>query len=471
MKKLFIPLCILLTTTVKAQHQELSEKPSMYKGKKEDTLDSTSLLSAFKRGKVNGHFRYFFMHTNNQSGLSDYYANAAGGGLRFETARFHGFQFAVSGFYTFNIGSSNLASLDDSTGQANRYEVALFDVEDPLNKKDIDRLEELYIKYTHKKSSIALGRQLLNTPFVNLQDGRMRPTGVEGIWLLSDQIKNTHLQAGLLYAISPRGTTKWFDVGRSIGVFPVGVNENGNKSGYKEHVESNGILLLGIEHQIHKNIQIKFWEMLVKNVMNTQLLQADMVSGKESNQFFTGLQVVTQQAVNDGGNADPTKAYIKKGATSMSFGARAGFKNKRINTSVNYNRITSNGRYLMPREWGRDPFFTFMPRERNEGVGDLHAVVMKFDYKIPKQRINLAIAGGYFDMPDVVDFRLNKYGLPSYTQLNLDIRYQFEGMMKGLDAQILWVHKGKVGDTYQNKRFEINKVKMSNFNAVLNYHF
>jgi hypothetical protein len=471
MKKWFIPLCILLTTTVKAQHQELSEKASMYKGKKEDAVDSTSLLSAFKRGQVNGHFRYFFMHTNNQSGLSDYYANAAGGGLRFETARFHGFQFAVSGFYTFNIGSSNLASLDDSTGQANRYEVALFDVEDPLNKKDIDRLEELYIKYTHKKSSIAIGRQLLNTPFVNLQDGRMRPTGVEGIWLLSDQIKKTHLQAGLLYAISPRGTTKWFDVGRSIGVFPVGVNENGNKSGYKEHVESNGILLLGIEHQIHKNIQIKFWEMLVKNVMNTQLLQADMVSGKESNQFFTGLQVVTQQAVNDGGNADPTKAYIKKGATSLSFGARAGFKNKRINTSVNYNRITSNGRYLMPREWGRDPFFTFMPRERNEGVGGLHAVVMKLDYKIPKQRINLAITGGYFDMPDVVDFRLNKYGLPSYTQLNLDIRYQFEGMMKGLDAQILWVHKGKVGDTYQNKRFEINKVKMCNFNAVLNYHF
>ena len=103
-----------------AQHQELSEKPEMYKGKHESTSDSTSILSAFKRGRFNGHFRYFFMSTQNQEGLTDYYANAAGGGLRFETAKFHGFQFAISGFYTFNIGSSDLGKKDSASGQSNR---------------------------------------------------------------------------------------------------------------------------------------------------------------------------------------------------------------------------------------------------------------------------------------------------------------------------------------------------------------
>lgn len=458
--------------TVKAQHQELSEKVATYKGKREEILDSTSLLSAFKRGQFNGHFRYFFMNTQNQTGLSDYYANAAGGGLRYETARFHGFQFAVSGFYTFNIGSSNFAKLDDSTGQPNRYEIALFDVEDPYNKKDIDRLEELYIKYSRSKSSVTFGRQLLNTPFVNLQDGRMRPTGVEGVWLVSDQIKKTHIQAGWLYAISPRGTTKWFDVGKSVGIFSVGVDEAGNKSGYKDHVESNGIFMLGVEHKVHKFINIQAWNMLVKNVMNTQQLQADFDVGKKlAHQFYVAIQVVSQQAINDGGNQDISKTYIMKGRNAFSFGAKAGYKNKRINTSINYNHITSSARYLMPREWGRDPFFTFMPRERNEGVGGVHAVVLKLDYKLPSKHIKMAIAGGYFKMPDVLNFRLNKYGLPSYTQLNTDIRYEFDAVMKGLDAQLLWVLKGKVGDTYENKRFEINKVNMSNFNFVLNYHF
>ena len=29
--------------------------------------------------------------------------------------------------------------------------------------------------------------------------------------------------------------------------------------------------------------------------------------------------------------------------------------------------------FLMPREWGREPFYTFLPRERNEGLGGVNA--------------------------------------------------------------------------------------------------
>ena len=86
-----------------AQHHELSDQPVMWKGKPQDVMDSTSLLYAFKTGTTAGHFRYFFSQTTNEGALSDYYANAIGGGLRFETNSFHHFQFAVSGFYFFNI--------------------------------------------------------------------------------------------------------------------------------------------------------------------------------------------------------------------------------------------------------------------------------------------------------------------------------------------------------------------------------
>ncbi len=161
----FLGLFLLLSVSAKAQHQELSEKPVMYKGKQNTTEDSTSLLHAFKAGSFHGHFRYFLMSTQNKKGLTDYYANAAGGGIRYETAKFHGFQIAVSGFYIFNICSSDFTKPDAATGQYNRYEIALFDVTDPANKKDLDRLEELYIKHNFKNSNIVFGRQLINTPF------------------------------------------------------------------------------------------------------------------------------------------------------------------------------------------------------------------------------------------------------------------------------------------------------------------
>jgi|GEM_PF-4447807 len=61
-----------------AQHQEVNEDPLPSKGKELTEKDSLSILSAFKHGKVNGLFRYFFMTTNNTGELSDYYANAAG---------------------------------------------------------------------------------------------------------------------------------------------------------------------------------------------------------------------------------------------------------------------------------------------------------------------------------------------------------------------------------------------------------
>ena len=190
---IYILTSLLFSINTKAQHQEVSEKPTVWKEKNNEKIDSTSILHAFKNGNFSGHFRYFFMATNNESGLSDYHANALGGGVKFETAKFHNFQFGVSGYYIFNIGSSDFTQKDPVTNASNRYEVALFDIQNPSNKHNLSRLEELYLKYNYQNSTITLGKQLLNTSFVNLQDGRMRPTEVNGIWVDYNEIKKTKI--------------------------------------------------------------------------------------------------------------------------------------------------------------------------------------------------------------------------------------------------------------------------------------
>lgn len=473
MKRIILAAFMLLNGIfISAQHQEISENPETYKGKQIQSEDSTSLLSAFKKGHFNGHFRYFFMSTQNQPGLTDYYANAAGGGLRFETAKFHGFQFAVSGFYTFNIGSSDLGKPDKITGQSNRYEITLFDIENPYNYKDIDRLEELYLKYNHQKSSIVFGRQLINTPFINLQDGRMRPTGVEGAWLEFNEIKKLSIEGGWLYSISPRGTTKWYDVGRSIGVYPTGLNINGSKSQYDSNLSSKGVFLFGTQYKLNKNIVFQGWNFFTENIFNSALFQTDFsLQLKHQNVLLASAQFIRQDALNNGGNELTSKSYFEKNGKSMAFGVKTGFKRNRFEINLNYNRITTHGRYLMPREWGRDPFFTFMPRERNEGFGDVHAIMGKLNYNFPKVRIKSSLSAGYFKLPDVKNFRLNKYGLPSYFQINSDVRYVFNKNLKGLEVQLLIVSKINNGETYNNKAYIINKVNMVLYNLVLNYHF
>ena len=444
----------------------------MYKGKVVQSSDSSSILHAFKRGNVNGHFRYFSMLTDNRKGLTDYYANAAGGGLRYETAKFHGFQLAISGFYVFNLGSSDFSQIDSASGQSNRYEVALFDVEYPRNRNTIARLEEFYLKYNFKRSHVTFGRQLVNTPFINLQDGRMLPTGVEGLWAELNPTNRLKIEGGWIYAIAPRGVAQWHTVAQSIGLYPVGVNPDGSKSGYAGQLSTKGLGMFGVSLDAHRSVKVELWNMWLENICNSSLLQIEWNRPLPAgNVLMLAAQTVQQFAVGNGGNDDPNKAFIPKGAGSSTYGAKVAVRNKRWEASINYNRITSKGRYLIPREWGREPFFTFLPRERNEGLADVQAFVAKVSRNFLRGRIKMSVAGGYFQLPDVKDFAYNKVGLPSYTQLNVDLRYQFSGIMEGLDAQLLVAGKLNGGDLHGGAKYEINKVNMTLYNLVLNYHF
>jgi hypothetical protein len=463
---------IFISGTTFTQHQETNEKPLVYKGSKHHLADSNTILYAFKNGTFHGHLRYFFMATDNARDLTDYFANAAGGGLHYQTASYKNFRFGVSGFYVFNIGSTDLDTIDPTTGQVNRYEIGLFDQEDPHNHKDIDRLEELFLKYHALKGHFTLGRQLINTPFINLQDGRMRPTGVEGIWYESDKLKNTKIQGGYLYAVSPRGTTKWYEIQHSIGLYPSGVNPNGTKSDYHDNVSSRGLFSLGLTQTIKPSLKVSLWDLYVDNMFNTAFAEIEYKKElKLDRSFYSAGQFIRQDAINEGGNSNIAKTYFTPKGKSMTFGFKVGLKSKTTDLSLNYNRITAHGRYLMPREWGRDAFYTFLPRERNEGFGDVHALVVKGSKNFPKIHLKTALAGGIVSMPSVNDYRLNKYGMPSYAQVNFDVRYGFDKLLKGLDAQLLIVYKHGLGDTYGKDRFVINKVDMILYNFVLNYHF
>lgn len=437
-----------------------------------DTTKASTILAAFQKGKLHGQFRYFFMATDNEPGLSDYQAHALGGGISYRTAQFHGFQLGLGGFFIYNIGSSDLSKTDPLTGGSNRYEIGLFDISNPTNKQNIDRLEELFLRYSWKQNHITAGKQLLNTPFINLQDGRMRPTEVGGIWMELKPTKQWKIEGGYLYQISPRSTVDWYKPGASIGIYPTGVNPDGSKSQYAGNTSSAGVALLGITHQFTQQLQIKIWNQWIENISNTWLVQPEgqwKLTSKGT--LKAGLQLIGQQVVGKGGNADPAKAYEAPNAKAYTIGGTLGWLQQGWDISLNYNRITKHGRFLMPREWGREPFYTFLPRERNEGLGDVQAYVIRVGKKFTRQRLNIQSAYGYYDLPDVKNTALNKYGLPNYAQLYFDLRYRFAGAWKGFDLEALYTHKFNAGDTYGNLKYVLNKVNMSHYNLILNFHF
>ena len=109
---------------------------------------------------------------------------------------------------------------------------------------------ELFVK-THlgKRSTFTIGRQIPQTPFINPQDGRMRPTLVEAAVLELKEFKNLSFHGEYIWRISQRSTVKWFKIGESMGIYPVGVDVNGKQSLYKNNVESGGVGIIGAVYQ------------------------------------------------------------------------------------------------------------------------------------------------------------------------------------------------------------------------------
>jgi hypothetical protein len=434
--------------------------------------DSTSLRAAFRAGKTEGSLRTFYMQTINHAGLRDYYALGGAAALRHETGNFHGFHFTIGGSYSYNLLSNDLTLPDPVTRTASRYEAGLFDLDHPTSKTDLARLEELQLRYQFRTLSLTWGMQRVQTPFLNAQDGRLRPNFADGIWLRVGRSEQIQAEAAWLYRIAPRSTTQWYTTGRSFGLYPSGLSVYGKPSTYRNAVQTDGLLIIALKGTSGKKVRWNLWDYFVPGVFHTVFGQAEYRTRHASGRDLSaGLQVTRQDAVGDGGNADSSKAYNLPGSGTWVVSGRIGTMRPDWQLWLNYTRIGKEGRFLMPREWGREPFYTFLPRERNEGAGDVHAISLQFTYGQEAATNRLSLSGGYYALPAANDALLNKYGMPSYIQINLEYRRHFRGTLEGLDLQVLLVHKFNRGDLFGKESYRFNKTDMSNLNLVLTYSF
>lgn len=434
-----------------------------------DTLRrGAALHDVIKKGTLEGRFRLFVMGTVNDGAPVDHHAQAFGGSLGFASQRWHGLQFRMSGGYTFDLWSSDLTAPDPVTKQPNRYELGLFDVTSPRedNQTAYVQLFQLNYRSHDERTMITMGRQELNTPFINAQDGRMHPTLAEGAWLVH-RSRGLRLDAGYIYALSPRSTAGWYTTEKSIGIYPTGVDVFGKPGRYAGNTTSAGIGMLGAQWNAPKKITVTGWETLITNVSNTAMLQLER--GNKEDRWMTGAMVIRQDRVGTGGHTNDSLAYFQASG-SLVYSARVRMNLGRFRWQANYTRITADGRYLMPREWGREPFYTFLPRERNEGAGDLHAATVNLIWRA-KSGYRVQLDGGRYWLPPVSNARLNKYAMPSYYQLGINAQYQFKGNWQGLAVQTLHVVKLAAPDAVYSSKQAYNKVEMYHGELIVSYAF
>ena len=457
------------------------------------TLILTSPIYAdISLGTLQGQIRSFTMVEDNQAPLHDYQATALGGKLLYQTPQWKNFQ-GVLGAYTTHFIKDNISVNNvepHASNKNSRYVVGLVDSTD-YDASGVTNIGEAYLRYSNEKNSIMLGRMKLDTPFVNPQDGRMIPTFEQGIWGTSVLMNGWSVQGGYINAFWNRNTPQWKSVEESLGYG----YEMGNSSldttvagNYYQNTSSDGLYIGNIRYENRDGLRLDVWDYYLENIFNLGYVEANYLHPFGSAELSYGLQYIHQRQSGDGGNGEdnlnPTnsnkaKSYMQEGEKSKVYGVKAAMKYEQSKLTFAYNRTMDDGRFLFPREWGKEPFFTFQKRERSDGSGNCHAWLMTLEHNFAAQGLrNLDIIAGYgeYSKSDPKEWKYNKYGLPSYAQWNIDLFYRFSGAFKALKAEYLLARKVARGETYQvagssEYNFIFRKNGITLHNLILTYDF
>lgn len=425
------------------------------------------------RGQVSGYFRSYLMGTDNAADLKDYFAFANGGFLKYQSPSYKGFRVDIGGYVSINSLGNDLSERDSSTGRLSRYELGLFNNLDP-SQQEVAILGEANLSYQYSSGILRLGRFTIKTPFMNPQDGRMIPTIQQGLWWKQSLGSHHLVEVYGINAIAPRSTDAFFDIGRSIGTYPMGRNVDISPGDYGEGKTESDFVLIGHYRTQYQGLKLDLWNYHVDNVFNLSYAQLGWDKALPSHHKVSlAGQYLYQNRVGQGGKADPSLRYYQQESAQV-WGLKAAHQYRSNSFSIAYNRVADAGRFLFPREWGRESLFTFQKRERTEGQADAHNLLLEFakQHDFGKQgQLRYKLGYGFYQWQDVKDAAKNKYGIPAHDQLNIDVFYNFTGKWKGLQLEFLMAWKPNRGEDYDNPKFIHNKVDMAVYQLILNYRF
>jgi hypothetical protein len=463
--KFFMALLIFGSSNLHAQHGHEELNDSLRKSCRIESLNDI-----FTKGTWGGHVRNYFMFTDHIGDYKTQYADAIGMKVHYTTAEYRGLSIALGGIFSFDLFSSDLAELDPRSGRHPAFELQLFDIENPENKYDLDRLEELYLKYAFgKKSSILIGRHQIFTPFVNPADGRMKPYAFQGVTFDFREFKATRIYGSYISHVSPRSTVEWHRIEDSIGKYSEGYDPKGDPAEYEHYIESNGLLIFGLDRQFGKELGLSATYYYADNVLSTLYLKADYRKSIGQNfELVTGIEGMVQSRLGNGGSDSEDHTYMCDQDENHGIGYTLGGKYKSVDFSFSGLKLGNEGRFLFPREWGRENFYATIPRGRVEGMGDAHLYRFHLGKKF-KSGLLTGIDYTFLDGPGTNSVDLNKYRIPNYNQVNIDLGYEFHGWMKGTSLHVLYVYKEATEEV--DPEVEYYQANFNHFNLVMNVLF
>lgn len=408
-----------------------------------------------------------YMRTGNRGELKDFAILTSYFKYEFKTSLNDWLSFGVQTNALFNYGTNGIKA-DGITGSGPIYEGNLWNRRLMTGSAEVT-LPQIYAEFNFGAHQITAGQFLRNTPLINAEPWPL-PNALQGLWYKYQLKKGTQFQLGAVFKISSRFSGDFVDIGESISLVGVGVDATGNPAQYRGNVESDMILIANAKFKLGENGSIDIWNYFVENVTNTFLIEPSFSFGDGS--WKARAMYLYQSRVNNGGNDLTQLAYtFDKSGSYLGARFEKGWENNKL--QFNFSRIGDQGRVVLPREWGGEPFYTFQRRTRIEGNSDVTTIMVKWERSWDKEnaKYRFFTSAGQNWMPDAFDAPRNKRKLPSHLHLDASFKYEPKGSLKNLSVELYAANRFLTDEIGTDLRALINRADFWHFDFIVGYKF
>ncbi len=190
------------------------------------------------------------------------------------------------------------------------------------------------------------------------------------------------------------------------------------------------------------------------------------------NKWKLGLIGVHQFGLNQQSSLTLENQYINPENSINIISSILERKSKTTAISLSRTDIFGDGRFVFPRELGRESLYTSLIRSRLEGLGKSQSTNFSLTY-FPKQKKNLEIdlIGSYVQTPPSSEFAQNKYGVRDYFHTIFRVDYNFIGKLKGLELDFIYIYHKDVDSEPLTQQEAFNKTNFHQINLIMNVNF
>ena len=356
--------------------------------------------------EVKGYIRAGYQNTDITDDR-DYTDISLGGKLHIDTNSWNGMSLGAS-FYTTNVVDGY------NEGQG----VPFFDADN----HSYSILGEAYLQGEWGNTLVKIGRQEMDTPFLDTDDIGMIPNTFEAALFVNKDIANTTITLAHVEKMA-------------------GVDAEANPAEFEDIRFNDYVQIVGLEYEMMENLMVSGWYYNLKNPQTNSLIYADMIYSGNSDTI--SYEIGVQYAHRNLSDSNINHANI--------YGAMidVGFENMSLNLGMAYNVSQDN---YATNGFGGGPFYTSAEHlTLREANADGEALMLSASWDAGIVGIEgLTLGTGHLTLED-------QYGNEA-TELDLTASYALNDM-SGLDV------------IFSDIDDEINGDKLTNLRVFVNYIF